>query len=146
MYRLPQHLPTSGTVLASRHATAAPSDESGQVQPFRLDDPSKPGHRKILALFLVDPTRPTLSATTVCPGQRDWYEQAATSTARMQKLPVELRDLVVEAGIDGTMSRKEAEDIRLELMQERSKKEDEGSFYKAEFDLWYAPGLLCWVR
>ena len=26
-----------------------------QVQPFSLVDPSKPGHRKILALFLVDP-------------------------------------------------------------------------------------------
>ena len=34
-----------------------PNTLQHQVQPFELQDKTKPGHRKILALFLVDPSR-----------------------------------------------------------------------------------------
>ena len=36
-----------------------------QVQPFSLADPTKPGHRKILALFLVNPHLKVLSTENV---------------------------------------------------------------------------------
>ncbi|PHH90996.1 hypothetical protein CDD83_2017 [Cordyceps sp. RAO-2017] len=43
-----------------------------QVQPFALADPSRPGHRKILALFLVDPAIPVISTANVPPQQPHW--------------------------------------------------------------------------
>ncbi|KAL0574584.1 hypothetical protein V5O48_007369 [Marasmius crinis-equi] len=52
---------------------AFPNVLQHQVQPFELADPSKPGYRKILALFLVDPYIRTLSTANVPPQQRDWW-------------------------------------------------------------------------
>lgn len=117
---------------------AFPNTYQHQIQPFKLADPSKPGHRKIVALFLVDPGRPVLSATTVAPGQRHWYARAADTTARMAKLPVELRDLIFDAGVEGTMSKEEAEATRLELMQERTAGGSlhSGMQYGTTFNLW----------
>ncbi|EMT73475.1 hypothetical protein FOC4_g10000837 [Fusarium odoratissimum] len=43
------------------------------VSQFRLADPTKPGHRKILALFLVDPAIPIVSASNVPPQQKHWW-------------------------------------------------------------------------
>ncbi|KAF9644763.1 hypothetical protein BDM02DRAFT_3077195, partial [Thelephora ganbajun] len=40
-----------------------------QVQPFRLEDPTKPGVRKIFVAFLVDPTYTTPSVPTIAPQQ-----------------------------------------------------------------------------
>jgi hypothetical protein len=42
-----------------------------QVQPFELADKTKKGHRKILALFLVDPGIRVISTANVPPQQRD---------------------------------------------------------------------------
>ena len=41
-----------------------------QVQPFKLVDLTKKGHRKILALFLVDPGIRVISTTNVPPQQK----------------------------------------------------------------------------
>ncbi|KAJ2936892.1 hypothetical protein H1R20_g204, partial [Candolleomyces eurysporus] len=88
-----------------------------QVQPFELEDPTKPGHRKILALFLVDPNIRTLS-TAYVPSQRlDWWQELAT--AELGKLPLELRDQVFEGVEDFPITLDEAKEIRLELMEER---------------------------
>ena len=43
------------------------------VQPFELEDPTRPGHRKILALFLVDPNVRVLSTAHVPPQRLDWF-------------------------------------------------------------------------
>ena len=42
-----------------------------QVKPFELADKTKKGHRKILALFLVDPGIRIISTANVPPQQRD---------------------------------------------------------------------------
>ena len=42
------------------------------VSPFRLADPTKPGHRKILVFFLVDPHFTIPSASVVAPQQAPW--------------------------------------------------------------------------
>ncbi|KAL4770703.1 hypothetical protein BDW60DRAFT_208797 [Aspergillus nidulans var. acristatus] len=44
-----------------------PNTLQHRVSPFSLADPSKPGHRKILALFLVDPHRRIISSANVTP-------------------------------------------------------------------------------
>jgi hypothetical protein len=46
-----------------------------QVQKFRLANSSKPGHRKILVFFLVDPTTHILSTERVPPQQPEWFEK-----------------------------------------------------------------------
>ncbi|KAJ6632481.1 hypothetical protein B0H10DRAFT_1977500 [Mycena sp. CBHHK59/15] len=88
-----------------------------RVSSFKLADPSKPGHRKILALFLVDPTiDPIASATDVPPQQAEWAFEAFEEAPA----PGELVDLVKEQFLSTVMTRKEAEAYRLELMKERT--------------------------
>jgi hypothetical protein len=55
---------------------AFPNVYQHQVQPFRLEDPTKPGVRKIFVAFLVDPTHTIPSATTVAPQQREIIREA----------------------------------------------------------------------
>lgn len=45
------------------------------VEPFRLKDASKPGHRKILALLLVDPYLRIPSTAYVPPQQKEWWSE-----------------------------------------------------------------------
>ncbi|KAJ2915427.1 hypothetical protein MD484_g4988, partial [Candolleomyces efflorescens] len=101
-----------------------------QVQPFELEDPTQPGHRKILALFLVDPNVRIISTACVPPQQLDWWRDAVTTTSRsstrptrkgLNKLPVELKDTVFDA-VDGfPISLEKAKEYRDELMNERKK-------------------------
>ena len=92
-----------------------------RVQPFQLEDPTKPGHRKILVFFLVDPTQRILSATDVAPQQREWITEAmgnAGQNSGFAKLPIELLTMISQEN-DVAMTRLEAEEYREELMSER---------------------------
>lgn len=80
-----------------------PNTLQHRVSPFTLADPAKPGHRKILALFLVDPHRRIISSANVPPQRDDW-----------------LRDGMEDEIASRLMSLDEAKDLRLELMAERS--------------------------
>ncbi|KAJ7021445.1 hypothetical protein C8F04DRAFT_1140843 [Mycena alexandri] len=97
-----------------------------RVSPFKLVDPTKPGHRKILAIFLVDPTKkPIVSATDVPPQQAEWAAEAfvearAAPTSLLGKLPQELCDLVEEYVFEAVMTLEEAKAYRLKLMVERT--------------------------
>ena len=111
-------------ITATERCVAFPNLYQHQVQPFRLEDPTKPGHRKILVFFLVDPTQRVLSATDVAPQQREWitdamYHAGQGSTAAFSKLPVELLTMISNEN-DVTMSRSEAEKYREELVSERA--------------------------
>ena len=91
-----------------------------QVQPFSLVDPTKPGHRKILALFLVDPHLKVLSTANVPCQQRDWWrEHIGKLGTKLDQLPLELRDEVFEQVGGFPFSPEEAKDLRLKLMDER---------------------------
>lgn len=89
------------------------------VSPFELVDKNKPGHRKILALFLVDPQIPVISTANVPPQQRQWWTESVTPTGRLGKLPPEVTDMVVE-NMEFPISLAEAKDLREELMGERT--------------------------
>ena len=101
---------------------AFPNLYQHQVQPFQLADPQKPGHRKILVFFLVDPTYRVPSATDVAPQQKEWLIDVTHRNnlgTHFAKLPVELLDSIVnECG--EAMTREEAEAYREALMGERS--------------------------
>ncbi|KAM6491104.1 Protein of unknown function (DUF4246) domain containing protein [Amanita muscaria] len=91
-----------------------------QVQPFELADPTKPGHRKILALFLVDPSLNIISTANVPCQRKDWWRQATKEQETLLgKLPLELKDNVYEMVEDFPISMEKAKEVRLELMDER---------------------------
>ncbi|KAF8521940.1 hypothetical protein BU17DRAFT_75381 [Hysterangium stoloniferum] len=92
-----------------------------QVQPFKLEDPTKPGHRKILAMFLVDPNIRVISTANVPCQQRDWWAEALSEAkgCGLDPLPAELRTQVINDVEGFPISLKEAKELRLELMKER---------------------------
>lgn len=86
---------------------------------FKLDDPTKPGHRKILAMFLVNPDERITSTSDVPPQQIDWFERAIDRTFEEARLPPEIWAKVVEQA--NLMTLDGAKEIRLELMKERTR-------------------------
>ncbi|GJE90782.1 DUF4246 domain-containing protein [Phanerochaete sordida] len=112
---------------------AFPNVFQHQVQPFELADKSKPGHRKIVALFLVDPElpKPRPSTTNILPQQAGWMKLVLRDVAAKLRavhgadakgfgaLPVEVIDMIVDQA-EWLMSRQEAEEHRLALMDERT--------------------------
>lgn len=90
---------------------AFPNILQHRVGPFRLTDPTRPGHRKILAFFLVDPSERIVSTSDV-PPQQPWSETS-------------------------TMTLDQAKDLREQLMQERKFFVDEHNeqLYEREFSL-----------
>ncbi|GMF75537.1 unnamed protein product [Aspergillus oryzae] len=110
-----------------------------RVSPFSLTDRSKPGHRKILALFLVDPHMRIISSANIPPQQEDWGKEKRELVTGMlsQRLPVELQDMVSEDILYPSISLEEAKVYRKELMQERSAttSEQNQQFETGEFSL-----------
>ncbi|KAI4729148.1 hypothetical protein E4T49_03003 [Aureobasidium sp. EXF-10728] len=99
---------------------AFPNVLQHQVQPFKLVDPTKPGHRKILALFLVDPFHRVISTANVPPQQREWWAEAVQGLeGKLDELPPELRHQVMSEVGDFPISLEEAKTLREELMDER---------------------------
>lgn len=91
-----------------------------QVQPFSLADPTKPGHRKILALFLVDPHLRIISTANVTCQQRDWWaDRLQEGRGAMSDLPVGLHDQIISEVDEFPIGMEEAKALRLELMAER---------------------------
>ncbi|KAK0742613.1 hypothetical protein B0T18DRAFT_167361 [Schizothecium vesticola] len=134
-----------------------------RVSGFKLADASKPGHRRFIALWLVNPTIRVINTGNIPPQQAEWWEESTFGTLRGEggssamgtsaslppeiavlllehglgkghldaalergllgalKLPNELLDMVRNGFGDGLpMSRGEAEEHRLKLMEERS--------------------------
>lgn len=92
------------------------------VSPFSLADRTKPGHRKIVALFLIDPHRRIISSANVPPQQQDWGKerQKLVKDLLSQNLPPELQNMV-EKDMPATFTTMdEAKAYRLDLMAERS--------------------------
>ncbi|XTI82767.1 hypothetical protein V2W45_1355942 [Cenococcum geophilum] len=87
-----------------------------RVAPFELIDESKPGHCKILALFLVDPNMRILSTANVPPQQKQWWADAIVQgNERLGKLPPKLMAQVVDGVDDFPISLEEAKEIREQL-------------------------------
>jgi hypothetical protein len=96
-----------------------PNTLQHQVSPFSLDNSSKPGHRKILALFLVDPHTRIISSTNVPPQREDWRPSSQNGDPDAQK--------VLEGEGVNSMTMEEAKSYRAELMKERGLKSEESN-------------------
>lgn len=90
---------------------AFPNILQHRVGSFRLTDPTRPGYRKILAFFLVDPSEKIVSTSDV-PPQQPWSDTS-------------------------TMTLEQAENYREQLIQERKFFVDEHNeqLYEREFSL-----------
>ena len=104
---LNQHLGAVST-LAGR-CIGFPNVLQHKVSGFELADPLKPGHRKILVLFLVDPCKRVLSTSSVPPQQMDWYLQELKFVKRLQEpeMPCDVFEHIMSF-VDGPMRRLEA--------------------------------------
>lgn len=98
---------------------AFPNVLQHRVSPFELTDPSKPGHRKILALFLVDPKIQVISTANVPPQQKSWWEEYVISKAKpITNMPPEIYQQTL-AHVDFPYTLKEATAIMEEVIEER---------------------------
>ncbi|TRM58977.1 hypothetical protein BD626DRAFT_573010 [Schizophyllum amplum] len=103
---------------------AFPNLYQHRVSPFELTESHRPGVRRILVFFLVDPSCRIPSATEVPPQQEVWlkhtmYTARSSPHSRLAQLPVELVDAQI-ALTPGIMSSEEALQTRKELMNERT--------------------------
>ena len=111
-----------GYVVAEKgKCIAFPNSYQHWVHPFRLADATKPGVRKILALFLVNPEIRVLSTSDVPPQQEEWAMGEVKKAPEMEKLPAELFEIIAEYAKGGLISRETAREHRVKLMEERSR-------------------------
>ncbi len=98
---------------------AFPNLYQHRVDPFELADPTKPGHRKILCFFLVDPLTRIHSTSDIPPQQEKWLTDEMLRAPGLQVLPGELIKMIADHATEATMSQQEAEEHRERIMHER---------------------------
>ena len=113
----PMNQKLGSVITRSGRCIAFPNCLQHRVYPFRLLDPSKSAHRKILVFFLVDPDERIVSTLHVPPQQRHWFGSVVAPA--IPTLPPEVVHLIVEQMDDWPMSMEEAKSHRAELMVER---------------------------
>lgn len=110
---------TGSIVAANKRMVAFPNTLQHRVDPFRLEDPTKPGHRKIVAFFLVDPSLHILSTADVMSRHLDLFVDEIGGHGYFGKLPTAI---VAKIGsYAGLLELDEAKAERLELMEARKK-------------------------
>ncbi|KAG8901221.1 hypothetical protein FRB99_005476 [Tulasnella sp. 403] len=132
MQRYKERNQNLGSVLTPENRCIAfPNLYQHRVSPFKLVDPTKPGHRKIIALFLVDPAITIPSTTQIPPQQRHWRRDAAiqstspdgnavpTGRSHSGDASKEALDMVM-GHMERSMTEEEAKAYREELMDERT--------------------------
>ncbi|CAF3573862.1 unnamed protein product [Fusarium graminearum] len=122
-----------------------------RVSSFKLQDEAKPGHRRFIALWLIDPHTRIINTGNVPPQQHSWWMERAfgntenfpiphpiativseaapdhlgiqAAVERGRPLPNELMEMVKREAGDCVMpmSLQEAKEHRLKLMEERSR-------------------------
>lgn len=101
---------------------AFPNVFQHRVSPFKLADPTKPGHRRFIALWLVDPHQRIISTANVPPQQQDWWFESVFGASRdsqkaaADKLPAEVTQLLRERGVELPNVDKKAAKIPHELL------------------------------
>ncbi|KAH6839436.1 hypothetical protein B0I37DRAFT_400043 [Chaetomium sp. MPI-CAGE-AT-0009] len=81
---------------------AFPNVFQHRVSSFSLQDRTKPGHRRFIALWLVDPLLRIVSTANVPPQQFDWWAEAVfgSEVKTAGEMPPEMFQLLLEQGAD----------------------------------------------
>lgn len=127
-----------GVVTQGDRCIVFPNIYQHKVQPFELADKSKPGIRKILVFFLVDPSKRIISTEIVPPQQQSWYADALMRhVPEFFRMPKEIIQNIVSYSSGSPMTLKEAKKHRKKLMKERKYFIDENSahLFEREFSL-----------
>ncbi|KAK4227016.1 hypothetical protein QBC38DRAFT_536759 [Podospora fimiseda] len=91
-----------GTVLTPEgRLLAFPNVFHHRVSGFKLVDKTKPGHRRFIALWLVDPHTRIISTANVPPQQGEWWGEQAFGRQNEgeTKMPGEMVQLLLEKGL-----------------------------------------------
>ncbi|KAK9791446.1 hypothetical protein SCARD494_07629 [Seiridium cardinale] len=75
---------------------AFPNTLQHKVEPFELVDKTKPGHRRILVLWLVDPYYRIASTRNVPPQQHDWWAPEGYDKIDFSASPPEILTMVTD--------------------------------------------------
>ncbi|KAJ4357142.1 uncharacterized protein N0V89_001717 [Didymosphaeria variabile] len=101
---------------------AFPNVFQHRVSPFSLADKTRPGHRRFIALWLVDPHQRIISTANVPPQQQDWWlssvsgdDMESRDTAPGQ-VPAEVLSLMEKMSLDSPSLAKEGK-LPPELME-----------------------------
>jgi hypothetical protein len=113
---------------------AFPNTLQHRVEPFELADRARPGHRRFLVLWLVDPHRRVCSTRNVPPQQHAWWREGGLDRVDFGALPQELVDLVRGEIGEWPMGMEEAKALRLELMAERTRATEQIESYMPEYN------------
>ncbi|KAK3690210.1 hypothetical protein B0T22DRAFT_499692 [Podospora appendiculata] len=100
---------------------AFPNTFQHRVSPFKLIDPTRPGHRRFIALWLVDPNQRIISTANVPPQQQDWWTEAvfgSGKTANLGQVPDEVLQLLAEEGVAKDLPKEKLEGLRSRLPNE----------------------------
>ncbi|VUC31494.1 unnamed protein product [Clonostachys rosea] len=91
---------------------AFPNDFQHAVSSFSLKDKTKPGHRRFIALWLVDPHQRIISTSNVPPQHKEWWLEHQDK-----------KNIPVASGTipDSLMTAEEANEHRLGLMKVRTR-------------------------
>lgn len=109
-----------GVLTQEGRLLAFPNVLAHKVEPFKLADDSRPGHQKILAMFLVDPHIRVLSTSVVPPQRKDWWAREVRKVSPLSGLPAEIFDMII-GFVDGfPMSWEDALTTRDILISERN--------------------------
>ncbi|KAI9023242.1 hypothetical protein DFJ74DRAFT_699223 [Hyaloraphidium curvatum] len=112
-----------------------PNHLQHRVAPFSLADRSKPGHRKILVFFLVNPKERIRSTAEVPPQDAAWFADELRRVPPFDGLPDEMTEQIV-AAMPFPISLREAMRHREELMTERKFMSDENeNIFERPFSL-----------
>ncbi|RSL49029.1 hypothetical protein CEP53_009311 [Fusarium sp. AF-6] len=109
-----------GSVLTREgRAIFYPNVYQNRLGPFELVDKTRPGHCKMLALFLVDPANPIISTANIPPQRQDWWSEMFEDLSLVRTLPPELWHQINE-NVDFPISKETAKKNREEMTSERS--------------------------
>ncbi|ABN67801.2 predicted protein [Scheffersomyces stipitis CBS 6054] len=109
-----------------------------QVAPFELKNKSKPGHRKLLCFYLVDPYNHVVVTTDqVPPQQKAWWDDNELKKNLADSLRKKILDLKPDEEFPVSWER--AQEVREELMKDRNKdldEFDEDPAFTRKFSFW----------
>lgn len=89
-----------------------------QVQNFELIDKTKPGYRKILVIFLVNPRNEIISTDIIPPQNYKWLEDLMKQEKPIPGMPHDLQAHILKQ-TDWHFTHEKAIQVRDDLMQER---------------------------
>ncbi|PVU92923.1 hypothetical protein BB559_003551 [Furculomyces boomerangus] len=112
-----QHLGEIKTV--KNRMISFPNIYQHQVQDFELQDKTKPGYRKILCFFLINPNKRIYSTAHIPPQQLSWFQiELMKNKNKLSELPGLITEEISKT-LDWPASLEETKKHREELMKER---------------------------